>query len=60
MSLTCDDMVELLDGLYDYRDDIARELQLGFDITEEDESKYEQVKILCNELGEFLDSVDSI
>lgn len=60
MSLTCDDMVELLDGLYDYRDDIARELQLGFDFAEEDEVKYEQVMILCNELGEFLDSVDSI
>ena len=60
MSLTCDDIIELLDGLYDYRDDIAKELQLGFDFAEEDEVKYEQVMILCNELGEFLDSVDSI
>lgn len=60
MSLTCDDMAELLDGLYDYIDDIVKELQLGFDFAEEDEVKYEQVMILCNELGEFLDSVDSI
>ena len=60
MSLTCGDMVELLDGLYDYRDDAKREIQLGFDLSEEDEAKYEQVKILCNEFGEFLDSVDSI
>ena len=60
MSLTCDDIVELLDGLYDYRDDARKEMQLGFDLTEEDEYKYEQVVMLCNEFGEFLDSVDNI
>lgn len=60
MSLTCDDMVELLDGLYDYMDNMEKELLLGFDFTEEDKIKCEQVIILCNEIEEFLDSADSI
>ena len=60
MSLTCDDMVELLDGLYDYMDNIEKELRLGFDFTEEDKIKCEQVIILCDEIEEFLDSEDSI
>ena len=60
MLLTCDDIVELLDGLYDYIDDARKEKQLGFDLSEEEEYKYEQVVILCNEFGEFLDSVDNI
>lgn len=60
MSLTCDDMVELLDGLYDYIDDTLKVLRLGFDLAEEDKVKCEQVIILCDEIEEFLDSVDSI
>lgn len=60
MSLTCDDIVELLDGLYDYIDDVSKELQLGFNFSEEDKFKFEQVMILCDELEELLDSADSI
>jgi hypothetical protein len=53
-------MVELLDGLYDYIDDTLKVLRLGFDLAEEDKVKCEQVIILCDEIEEFLDSVDSI
>lgn len=60
MSLTCDDMVELLDGLYDYIDDIAKAFHLGFDLAEEDKVKCEQVIILCDEIEEFLDSGNTI
>ena len=60
MSLTCNDMVELLDGLYDYMDNMEKELLLGFDFTEEDKIKCEQVIILCNEIEEFLDSGNTI